>query len=273
MQSRATHAHGNTIGGLDSPSFGLSHRPRRRGSTAGSAGAVSGFRWASLPVRATPRAPRPPSPRDLRRPGFRLEAALRQPPDRAPARHHRRAGAPGTRLLERAPASARPRPRPRGLAHRGRDGPGSEPFRSDYRMLGEQGRVVWVEDVTILVAADGDGPAVYQRHLLDVTRREQLEEQLRQTQRLELARTARRRRRARLQQPARGHRRLQRAARSRSLRARCTRKRRRDRRRGAARDVARPPPARLRPAAADRAAALVDLNEPAAPSSRRCSGA
>jgi signal transduction histidine kinase/ActR/RegA family two-component response regulator len=66
------------------------------------------------------------------------------------------------------------------------DGPGSEPFRCDYRMLGEQGNVVWVEDVTIFVAAEGDAPAAYHRHLLDVTRREQLEEQFRQLQRLEL---------------------------------------------------------------------------------------
>jgi signal transduction histidine kinase/ActR/RegA family two-component response regulator len=62
----------------------------------------------------------------------------------------------------------------------------SEPFRAGYRLVGADGRVVCVEDVTFLVVEDDDGPPTLRRHLLDRTRQRQLEEQLRQAQRLEL---------------------------------------------------------------------------------------
>jgi signal transduction histidine kinase/CheY-like chemotaxis protein len=64
--------------------------------------------------------------------------------------------------------------------------PGGEPFRCSYRMVGEHDRVVWVQDVTTLVPPQGIRPATFQRHLLDVSAQRQLEEQLRDTQRLEL---------------------------------------------------------------------------------------
>src|SRR5262245_21484518 len=57
----------------------------------------------------------------------------------------------------------------------------AEPFRSAYRLLDDEDRVTWVEDVTIRVS----GEPTFQRHLLDVTRQRQLEEQLQQAQRLE----------------------------------------------------------------------------------------
>jgi two-component system cell cycle sensor histidine kinase/response regulator CckA len=64
--------------------------------------------------------------------------------------------------------------------------PAGEPFRSEYRLLAADGRAVWVEDVTTrLPAGHGDEPC-HVRQLLDVDARRQLEEQLRQAQRLEL---------------------------------------------------------------------------------------
>ena len=165
----------------------LSHRPSRKGKTAGDAGAVSGLPVVSLPGldrRSTALLDHLPlvtciarvsdsktlhvSPSIERLLGITAEQALREP-DFWSARLH---PLDRDRVLEAWRSWT--------------DGPGSEPFRCDYRMLGEQGSVVWVEDVTIFVAAEGDGPAAYQRHLLDVTRREQLEEQFRQMQRLEL---------------------------------------------------------------------------------------
>ena len=65
-------------------------------------------------------------------------------------------------------------------------GPPLEPFRSDYRLLADGGREVWVEDVTVFVADEEDGTRAYQRHLLDVTRQRRLEQDARQALRLEL---------------------------------------------------------------------------------------
>ena len=59
-------------------------------------------------------------------------------------------------------------------------------FRSEYRLLAADGRTVYVEDVTIHIPGENGRPETFRRHLLDVTRRRQLEEQLRQAQRLEL---------------------------------------------------------------------------------------
>jgi two-component system, cell cycle sensor histidine kinase and response regulator CckA len=61
-----------------------------------------------------------------------------------------------------------------------------EAFRSDYRLLAADGCTVFVEDVTIHIPAEDGRPETFRRHLLDVSRQRQLEDQLLQAQRLEL---------------------------------------------------------------------------------------
>ena len=61
-----------------------------------------------------------------------------------------------------------------------------ESFRSEYRLLAQDGRTVFVEDVTVRMPAENGRPEAFRRHLLDVTRQRLLEEQLLQAQRLEL---------------------------------------------------------------------------------------
>jgi signal transduction histidine kinase/FixJ family two-component response regulator len=62
--------------------------------------------------------------------------------------------------------------------------PAAKPFRHTYRLLTESGRAVWVEDVTVLAGERG-GDRSFQRHLLDVTDRHQLEADLREAQKHE----------------------------------------------------------------------------------------
>jgi len=62
--------------------------------------------------------------------------------------------------------------------------PAAKPFRHTYRLLTESGRTIWVEDVTVLDRERG-GARSFRRHLLDVTRRRELEEQLLETQKHE----------------------------------------------------------------------------------------
>jgi signal transduction histidine kinase/ActR/RegA family two-component response regulator len=61
-----------------------------------------------------------------------------------------------------------------------------EPFHAEYLVVGAEGREVCVDDVTFFVPGEHGAPATLRRHLIDVTRRRRLEEQLRQAQRLEL---------------------------------------------------------------------------------------
>jgi signal transduction histidine kinase len=61
-----------------------------------------------------------------------------------------------------------------------------EPFRAEYLVVGAEGREACVDDVTFFVPGEHGAPATLRRHLVDVTRRRRLEEQLRQAQRLEL---------------------------------------------------------------------------------------
>ena len=62
----------------------------------------------------------------------------------------------------------------------------TQPFRAGYRLVGADGRDAVVDDVTFFVPGHDGLPTLLQRHLRDVTRERQLEEQLRQAQRLEL---------------------------------------------------------------------------------------
>jgi signal transduction histidine kinase/FixJ family two-component response regulator len=63
--------------------------------------------------------------------------------------------------------------------------PTAKPFRRTYRLLTESGRVIWVDDVTVLVGGGSRTSRTFQRHLLDATERHHLEEQLRETQKHE----------------------------------------------------------------------------------------
>jgi signal transduction histidine kinase/DNA-binding NarL/FixJ family response regulator len=63
--------------------------------------------------------------------------------------------------------------------------PAAKPFRRNYRLLTQSGRVIWVEDVTVLAGGATRATRTFQRHLLDVTERHQLEEQLREAQKHE----------------------------------------------------------------------------------------
>jgi len=62
----------------------------------------------------------------------------------------------------------------------------AEPFRAGYRLVGTDGRESRLDDVTFFVPGDDELPPMLQRHVRDVTRERQLEEQLRQAQRLDL---------------------------------------------------------------------------------------
>ena len=59
------------------------------------------------------------------------------------------------------------------------------PFRSEYRMLHRDGHVVWVLDQTTVVRDDGGTPLFAQGFLLDITEQKRLEEQLRQSQKMD----------------------------------------------------------------------------------------
>ena len=60
-----------------------------------------------------------------------------------------------------------------------------QPFRSEFRMVHRDGRVVWVLEKNVRVCGDDGEPLCSQGFLLDVTERKELEDQLRQSQKLE----------------------------------------------------------------------------------------
>jgi len=59
------------------------------------------------------------------------------------------------------------------------------PFRAEYRMLHSDGRVVWVLDQSTIVRDDDGVPLFAQGFLLDITEQKRLEEQLRQSQKMD----------------------------------------------------------------------------------------
>ena len=76
-------------------------------------------------------------------------------------------------------------------AESNRDGNGR--FSLEYRMISKDGRIVWVQDTSLLVQLEGRTP-FWQGFLLDITERKQAEEQLERA--LEVEREATRRLRA-----------------------------------------------------------------------------
>jgi PAS domain S-box-containing protein len=75
------------------------------------------------------------------------------------------------------------RDRVRALAREAREL--SIPTRSEFRFIARDGRVVWVLDQTIPVRDDAGKTVCHQGFLLDITEQKQLEEQLRQSQKMD----------------------------------------------------------------------------------------
>jgi PAS domain S-box-containing protein len=71
-----------------------------------------------------------------------------------------------------------PGDRERVLAEIERAREANEPFRSEYRLVGKDGRVVWVQDETRLVRAEDGTPLYSQGFLLDITSRIDAEREL-----------------------------------------------------------------------------------------------
>ncbi len=55
-----------------------------------------------------------------------------------------------------------------------------EPFRLEYRILGRDGRLVWVHDESVLLRDEGGQPLFWQGVMFDITERKQAEEKLEQ---------------------------------------------------------------------------------------------
>ncbi len=60
-----------------------------------------------------------------------------------------------------------------------------ELFKAEYRMLGADGRVLWFRDEGVMLCARGEQPLLMQGVLCDITEHKRLEEQLRQSQKME----------------------------------------------------------------------------------------
>ncbi|MGI9050403.1 MAG: PAS domain S-box protein [Rubrobacteraceae bacterium] len=71
--------------------------------------------------------------------------------------------------------------RERVLAENDRTNETGEPFRIEYRMIGKDGRVVWVRDEAILIRDEEDRPLYWQGVFTDVTERRKTEEALRES--------------------------------------------------------------------------------------------
>lgn len=75
-----------------------------------------------------------------------------------------------------------PDDRGRVLAEDGRANATGEPFRMEYRMIGRDGGVVWVQDEAVLVRDEAGRPLSWQGFMLDVTERKRTEEELRRSE-------------------------------------------------------------------------------------------
>jgi PAS domain S-box-containing protein len=59
-----------------------------------------------------------------------------------------------------------------------------QPFRSEYRLLARDGRTLWVSDEAAAVLNDAGRPVFYQGVILDLSRRKELEQHLRQAEKM-----------------------------------------------------------------------------------------
>jgi two-component system cell cycle sensor histidine kinase/response regulator CckA len=59
------------------------------------------------------------------------------------------------------------------------------PFSRDYRLLGEDGRVLWIHDESVPIVGDDGRPEFIQGYFIDITERKGLEQQLMQAQKTE----------------------------------------------------------------------------------------
>jgi PAS domain S-box-containing protein len=69
------------------------------------------------------------------------------------------------------------------LAESERTALSGEPYRQDYRMIAADGRAVWFHDESILIRDDDGRPILWQGVMLDITRRMEAEERLREAER------------------------------------------------------------------------------------------
>ena len=73
-----------------------------------------------------------------------------------------------------------PEDRERVLAENERTNESGEPFKIEYRMIREDGRVVWVRDEAVLVEDESGGPLYWHGVFLDITERKRAERALRE---------------------------------------------------------------------------------------------
>jgi PAS domain S-box-containing protein len=78
-----------------------------------------------------------------------------------------------------------PEDRDRILAEAARTNESGETFSAEYRLIARDGRAVWFQDEDVKVFDDGGRPLYCQGYMLDITEHKQLEEQLRQSQKME----------------------------------------------------------------------------------------
>jgi len=80
------------------------------------------------------------------------------------------------------PDAIHPDDRARILAAEGRHLASGEPWTEEYRLIGRNGRVVWVRDEAILVRDDAGGAMRWQGVMIDITDRKRTEQDLRESE-------------------------------------------------------------------------------------------
>jgi PAS domain S-box-containing protein len=71
-----------------------------------------------------------------------------------------------------------PHDRERVLLESERTARSGEPYRQDYRMIAQDGRVVWFHDEAVLIRGEGGRPLLWQGVMVDITEQKEAEEQL-----------------------------------------------------------------------------------------------
>ena len=112
-----------------------------------------------------------------------VQLDLHEPAGRVAARLHARGMGGAARRSRDDGIHPDDRDRVRALAREAREL--SIPTRSEFRFIARDGRVVWVLDQTIPVRDEAGKTLCHQGFLLDITEQKQLEEQFRQSQKME----------------------------------------------------------------------------------------